>query len=1609
MKKKLLSFLLIFAMMLSMIPAGLADDGIILLDGEEDAELISLDGEADDALPLLDEEDDYDVFEIDGESFPDETFRAYVLENVDTDRNGWLSVNEMLAVTELDLACSGVASLKGVEYFDNLRLLDCSGDFGVPGQLTEVDLSFNRRLRSVNLAFNPIETIDVTMLTKLETLSLGFTELSEIDLSRNEKLLRLWADNSHFSELNLHNNTKLEKLDVCGNPDLLVVDIRLCPSLVRDYLAGGRRLEKFKEMPEMYESILVYGGEGDEDYNLSVNTTMTVLAEIEEPELPAPDLFNVDGTVFRLSRGFDICAEGDYQMVIVARAGDTYRALNVSGNSVAASALTVTEDGLSGSAAVLDADFGLQGGGMLYAKLTDEDAGRAVLAVGTPNDGYTAEWRDFDDAAAMIHRLACYLYNYDKGVHFGEWIWFLTFSGGSFVLSDRTSTDAAQYGAYPDNCELLLYLKPCEHPNKIACPAREPDCTHYGHTLYYYCPDCGKYLDAAEDVYCVSMDWDGSTFYGTYDLRSFVTSPALGHDYDHGTGVCSRCGEAAPVYEPVTDISMVCPGNDYLIVDAVTGLALDLPRPVSDGEGGWIVPDLDAATEPTVQLPDGLLTVYGTGGAPFRLLENPDEEYAAAGGDDGYPALIEGGFSFVEDYSWDFERPLSFTDMLTDDYELNYELWYDEDEEGNPVEVREYQFPTALYFNIRGEDDAVIHYFDSSHPFVYDEELCFRQYDGEAWSWIEDPETGGTTEVPLPTGLSLYRRVVEHTGPYRVGGHILEVSNYSHYYGTGQYYEGAFVAWKEKILLDGRPMSEYSEDELALLGEIGVQWIDDWTGEPAIIDYDGRNSNYFTGPARVGSYRAVLTQTLDGVTRAISPSVWFEITPTQFVRVTNYDDITTGARWYLYSIMGEIDGQLYVMAMPEPEGTLRAEAIPAEPDENGVVSLGELRENVFCMRRDPNYHRWGDASHPERNLLQLVTGTSWNVYFGGANGSVWRGGGWTGDDGFYVDIDPETQAFTAFEPNLGHGSYLLAKDADGEVFFTRALWSTGSANPELGELTEYPVYLYWNQVPAEPIGEHSYEFLGTPYDKSYDGEPIDFDPAKNIRVDGGKSSWDELEKRGEARLVWRELQGKEFVEIDAFPVEIGTYQLAIQELVGKDWADVLTEYFAITEAEQPHVHDWGEPAWSWAEDYSAATATFTCLVDPSHVVALEATVTSETTDPQIGVEGRTVYTATVIFEEIEFRDQKTVEIPALEGLRAPELTEAFNSATGVRVSWRAVNGAVKYELLRKNLTLNETRWKVVGETAECSLIDKTAKSSNRYTYTVRAIDADGNVSPIDETGRTCTYIAKADITDITVTADGVKLTWSKPAGAKNFRVMRRVDGIAKWTVLDVVLGTEYLDTTAEKGVKYWYTVRGVSMDNTVLINSYNGTGWSMKPLNTPVLTEAFNSATGVRVSWKPNEGAVKYRLLRKNITKNETEWSTIAETTELTFIDTSAASASRYTYTVECVDSNGRICSAQGNPRTCTYIAMAKITSIGSVTNGVKLVWSKPAGAKNFRVFRKTEGGEWTAIKDVQGTGYLDTTAQKGVKYWYTVRAITMDGKMYINSYNSFGWSVTRK
>ena len=75
-------------------------------------------------------------------------------------------------------------------------------------------------------------------------------------------------------------------------------------------------------------------------------------------------------------------------------------------------------------------------------------------------------------------------------------------------------------------------------------------------------------------------------------------------------------------------------------------------------------------------------------------------------------------------------------------------------------------------------------------------------------------------------------------------------------------------------------------------------------------------------------------------------------------------------------------------------------------------------------------------------------------------------------------------------------------------------------------------------------------------------------------------------------------------------------------------------------------HAYGEPVWSWTDGF-AATATFTCGNDASHVETVNAAVTNEvTTEATCEADGVRTYTAKVTFEGKEYTDTKTEVIPA---------------------------------------------------------------------------------------------------------------------------------------------------------------------------------------------------------------------------------------------------------------------------------------------------------------------------------------------------------------------------
>ena len=116
--------------------------------------------------------------------FPDSYFRSYISStsaNIDRNRNGFLSEDELERVTYLNVASKNISDLTGIEYFDKMTSLYCHNN-----KLTELDLKGCSELRSVQCNNNKLTLLKVPIT--IESIQcnnncIGFAAMQELTQS----------------------------------------------------------------------------------------------------------------------------------------------------------------------------------------------------------------------------------------------------------------------------------------------------------------------------------------------------------------------------------------------------------------------------------------------------------------------------------------------------------------------------------------------------------------------------------------------------------------------------------------------------------------------------------------------------------------------------------------------------------------------------------------------------------------------------------------------------------------------------------------------------------------------------------------------------------------------------------------------------------------------------------------------------------------------------------------------------------------------------------------------------------------------------------------------------------------------------------------------------------------------------------------------------------------------------------------------------------------------------------------------------------------------------------------------------------------------------------
>ena len=165
---------------------------------------------------------------IDETNFPDPAFRNYLIETYDFAKDGILTDEEIKNTKRLYLGIDSIKSLKGIEYFTDLKKLFCFFN-----EITELDMSRNTKLTYLDCSNCKITKLNIANNVLLDTLYCENNELTELDISNNTELVYLDCYNNKLTQLDMSRNTKLTYLD-CS--DCKITKLNIANNVLLDTL-----------------------------------------------------------------------------------------------------------------------------------------------------------------------------------------------------------------------------------------------------------------------------------------------------------------------------------------------------------------------------------------------------------------------------------------------------------------------------------------------------------------------------------------------------------------------------------------------------------------------------------------------------------------------------------------------------------------------------------------------------------------------------------------------------------------------------------------------------------------------------------------------------------------------------------------------------------------------------------------------------------------------------------------------------------------------------------------------------------------------------------------------------------------------------------------------------------------------------------------------------------------------------------------------------------------------------------------------------------------------------------------------------------------------------
>lgn len=213
-------------------------------------------------------------------SFVDPAFEKIAVTLCDLDGDGKVSRAEALNLETLDITSKGITDLTGIEWFTNLRVLNCSEN----SSLKALDISSNTALVELNCRMCKITNLDVSKNVALKILNCYGCNLKKLDVSNNPLLTSLKCDENPLTSLDLSHNSEIIELSCSGFANwretdtnrIRVLNLKGCTKLQKlicyKQLLASLNLSDCVSLTELYLSTNVLLG-----LDLSHNTKLSKL------------------------------------------------------------------------------------------------------------------------------------------------------------------------------------------------------------------------------------------------------------------------------------------------------------------------------------------------------------------------------------------------------------------------------------------------------------------------------------------------------------------------------------------------------------------------------------------------------------------------------------------------------------------------------------------------------------------------------------------------------------------------------------------------------------------------------------------------------------------------------------------------------------------------------------------------------------------------------------------------------------------------------------------------------------------------------------------------------------------------------------------------------------------------------------------------------------------------------------------------------------------------------------------------------------------------------------------------------------------------------------